>query len=41
MSGVSFHLPNDWLARGDGPVDPEFADQMNYGSDILLIRRIE
>jgi hypothetical protein len=41
MSGVSFHLPNDWLARGDGPVSPEFADESNYGSDILLIRRIQ
>lgn len=40
MKGVNFHLPNEWLARGDGAFSPEFADQLNYGSDILLLQRI-
>lgn len=39
MNGVAAHLPNQWLATGDGAIK-EFADQQNYGSDILLLRRI-
>jgi hypothetical protein len=40
MNGISFHLPDEWLAKGDGAFGSEFADQLNYGSDILLLRRI-
>ena len=39
MSGLAAHLPNQWLASGDGAI-PEFAAQQKYGSDILLLRRI-
>ncbi|HLX82274.1 MAG TPA: alpha-galactosidase [Terriglobales bacterium] len=39
MNGVAAHLPNQWLAVGDGAIK-EFADQQNYGSDILLLRQI-
>ena len=35
----SEHLPNAWLANGDGAIK-EFANQQRYGSDILLIRRL-
>jgi hypothetical protein len=39
--GVSVHLPDAWLAKGDGPFSDEFASQENYGSEILLLRRLE
>jgi Melibiase/Glycosyl hydrolase family 36 C-terminal domain len=39
MSGISEHLPNQWLSTGDGAIK-EFADQQTYGSDILLLKRI-
>jgi hypothetical protein len=39
MNGIAEHLPNQWLASGDGAIK-EFADQQNYGSDILLLRRL-
>jgi hypothetical protein len=39
MNGIAVHLPNKWLASGDGEIK-EFADQQQYGSDILLLRRI-
>ncbi|MGO9539631.1 MAG: alpha-galactosidase [Terriglobales bacterium] len=39
MNGIATHLPNEWLAKGDGAL-AEFADQQKYGSDILLLRRI-
>jgi Melibiase/Glycosyl hydrolase family 36 C-terminal domain len=39
MSGIAEHLPNQWLSSGDGAI-PEFADQQNYGSDVLLLRRM-
>jgi hypothetical protein len=39
MSGIATHLPNEWLAKGDGAIG-EFADQQKYGSDILLLRRV-
>ncbi|MGC2403162.1 MAG: alpha-galactosidase [Acidobacteriaceae bacterium] len=38
--GISVHLPNQWLASGDGALDGEFADQQRYGSDVLLLQRI-
>jgi Melibiase/Glycosyl hydrolase family 36 C-terminal domain len=40
MSGITVHLPNEWLARGDGAINGEFEDQQHYGSDILLLRRV-
>lgn len=39
MEGVAEHLPNQWLATGDGAIQ-EFADQQEYGSDILLLLRL-
>jgi hypothetical protein len=40
MNGVATHLPNKWLARGDGMFNSEFEDQQHYGSDILLLKRV-
>ena len=40
--GIAEHLPNDWLAKGDGAAaNGEFADQLKIGSDILLLKRID
>jgi hypothetical protein len=39
-NGISVHLPNDWLANGDGPFSTEFTDQQRYGSDIWLLQRM-
>jgi Melibiase/Glycosyl hydrolase family 36 C-terminal domain len=39
MTGLAVHLPNPWLASGDGGIK-EFTDQQLYGSDILLLRRL-
>ena len=39
VSGLAVHLPDQWLASGDGAIK-EFAAQQLYGSDILLIRRL-
>ena len=39
-NGVSVHLPNEWLANGDGAFSSDFADQQHYGSDIWLLQRI-
>ncbi len=39
MNGIATHLPNEWLAKGDGAL-AEYADQQKYGSDILLLRRV-
>jgi hypothetical protein len=39
--GISVHLPNEWLAKGDGALDGEFADQQRYGSDILILQRLD
>lgn len=41
-NGISEHLPNEWLAKGDSSLmNREFADQLNYGSDILLLKRLD
>jgi hypothetical protein len=40
MKGVKVQLPDMWLATGDGLFSKEFADQLTYGSDILLLHRI-
>jgi hypothetical protein len=39
LNGIAVHLPEKWLASGDGVIK-EFADQQLYGSDILLLRRL-
>jgi Melibiase/Glycosyl hydrolase family 36 C-terminal domain len=39
MKGIAEHLPDKWLASGDGAIK-EFADQQNYGSDVLLLQRV-
>jgi hypothetical protein len=39
MNGIATHLPDAWLAAGDGAI-PEFAAQQKYGSDILLLQRV-
>ena len=42
INGISEHLPNEWLAKGDSSLmNSEFADQLNYGSDILLLKRLD
>ncbi len=39
--GLSVKLPSEWLAKGDGlPPGAEFRDQMDYGSDILMLQRV-
>jgi hypothetical protein len=39
--GIAVKLPDDWLAKGDGMAGKEFEDQLRYGSDILLLRRVQ
>ena len=39
LSDLAVHLPDQWLASGDGALE-EFAAQQLYGSDILLIQRL-
>jgi hypothetical protein len=39
LNGLAVHLPDPWLASGDGSIK-EFSDQQLYGSDILLLRRL-
>jgi hypothetical protein len=40
MKGLSVHLPDKWLAEGDGVFSTEYANQLQYGSDILLLHRL-
>ena len=39
--GIAVRLPEPWLAKGDGPFSREFANQEEYGSDVLLLRRLD
>jgi len=39
-SGIVFNLPDPWLAKGDGSAGKEFDDQLHYGSDIILLKRL-
>ena len=39
-SGIVFNLPDPWLAKGDGSAGKEFDDQLRYGSDIILLKRL-
>jgi hypothetical protein len=41
MNGISETLPNEWLSKGDGVFSEQFSDQLRYGSDILLLKRVE
>ena len=38
--GLSIRLPDPWLAKGDRLPDAKFEDQLRYGSDIILLKRI-
>jgi hypothetical protein len=39
--GLSVKLPNEWLAKGDSlPPGAEFREQLEYGSDILMLQRV-
>jgi len=38
--GLLVRLPHEWLANGDGAFNSEFAEQQQYGSDVLLLRRM-
>jgi len=40
-SGIPIHLPNEWLANGDGALKSEAGNQQQYGSDILLLKRLD
>jgi hypothetical protein len=41
-NGISEHLPDEWLAKGDSSVvNDEYADQLKIGSDILLLKRLD
>ncbi len=40
MKGTSVALPDKWLAQGDDGASKEFAGQQSYGSDILLLERL-
>jgi hypothetical protein len=42
INGITEHLPNEWLAKGDGSAaNSEFADQLQIGSDILILKRLD
>ena len=36
--GIALTLPNPWLAKGDGFSGPEYDSQLEFGSDIILLR---
>lgn len=38
--GLSIRLPDPWLAEGDRFPDRKFEDQLRFGSDIILFKRI-
>ena len=38
--GISEHLPNEWLANGDGGLAKQFPEQQLYGSDIWMLKRL-
>ncbi len=41
MKGIPVALPEKWLAEGDGGASKEFASQLSYGSDILLLKKLD
>jgi hypothetical protein len=40
-TGIAVKLPDPWLAKGDGFFNNEFANQEEYGSDVLLLKKVE
>jgi len=38
--GLEFELPNAWLAKGDGFPGSDYDSQLEFGSDILLLRQV-
>ena len=38
QGGLSLSLPHEWLGKGDGLPDKRYENQLDYGSDIVLIR---
>ncbi len=38
--GLKIQLPNQWLVRGDGFPAKKYEDQLHYGSDVILLRRL-
>jgi len=39
-SGLTVELPDRWLSEGDHFPGPPFEDQLKYGSDVLLLKRV-
>lgn len=39
-TGLDLKLPDEWMAKGDGLPDPRYQDQLTYGSDVLLLRKV-
>jgi alpha-galactosidase len=39
-SGLDVKLPDDWLVKGDGLPDPRYQNQLTYGSDVILLRKV-
>jgi hypothetical protein len=40
-AGIQVKLPDSWLATGDGLPDARYEDQLRYGSDVILFRRVK
>jgi hypothetical protein len=40
MSGISVTLPDKWLSEGDEGGSEEFSGQLSYGSDVLLLKKL-
>jgi alpha-galactosidase len=38
--GLAFSLPDPWLAKGDGFPGPQYDAQLEFGSDIILMREV-
>jgi hypothetical protein len=39
-AGLGVKLPDDWLAKGDALPDARYKDQLTYGSDVILFRKV-
>ena len=39
-AGLDVKLPDDWLAKGDALPDARYQDQLTYGSDVILFRKL-
>jgi len=40
-AGIHLKLPDPWLVQGDGLPDAKYEDQLRYGSDVILFRRVK